>query len=76
MYTRLNIYSPARGGYLVQDSPINTGSYSEIVAAFSTKSELLKWLDINLTSRSPVLTGEEAVEDAPRQTASDDEIPF
>lgn len=75
MYSNLNISTLSEGGYVVQVINPDRGSYNPYVAGFSSKTEMLKWLDINLLSKSPDL-----VDRRPQAPAlvvnSDDEIPF
>lgn len=63
MYSDLAISTLTRGGYTVQIVNPDRGSYNPIVAAFSTRSELLSWLELNLISRSPDLVGDKPAED-------------
>ncbi len=73
MYPDISISTLPRGGYTVRVINPDHGSYYPYIVAFSTRSELLFWLGINLVSRSPELDPEAPAEDNPK---GNDEIPF
>ncbi len=74
MYDGLNISVLEKGGYAVQVLNASLGCYNPFIVAFSSKTELLDWLQINLQSRSPDLVDRRA--QAPAKPKLDDEIPF
>ena len=73
MFNDLRIELLEKGGYVAQSVGGPPGSYCPHLAAFTTKSELLKWLDLNLEDRSPDLVDRRP--QAPAKKISD-EIPF